>query len=1035
MGAKVLRIMQAIGGGPVLYLCDDDTEAEGLAAVVAALLPDVPVVYLPASDTLPGDDAPPSPANVGHRVTALRRLRQLSCDKEHDELVVVTTGEAAARRYLAADAFDAEPPCIAVGNQIDPERFRDQAIALGYFEDDRIDEPGEIAIRGEVIDLYPADAGAPVRIDLADGRITALHRFDAVTQLREDECDAIEIGRATEPEGDATALLLDHLKPGTLLVSSQADKRRIRFARLAQRAAKDTKTSLDAVDDDRWQAALEPWRRESDVAVPDIQAIPRFAEAKAPARTARRFLQAECEARRAVAIAGSKRDLRFLRTRLTDGFDIVEDCQSLRTLPRSGGGCVMFLCAPLDRGAQTDDLTLVAAADILGTRALLGSDSSAARQIGLVSTEVRPGDLMIHEDHGFASLIGLEAAPGTDEGEVIALEYADEARRLVPVSDAGLLWRYGGDADSVKRDKLDGSGWDKRRAAIDKAIAETATSLITLAEERAALSAPVMEPDAAAYERFVAGFPYNETSDQARAIAAVRDDLASGKPMERLIIGDVGYGKTEVALRAAAIAALAGYQVIVAAPTTVLARQHLEEFTRRFANTGITVAGLSRLTSAADKKKVLAGLADGSIRIVVGTAAVVGKTVRYAKLGLVVIDEEQRFGAADKAKLRQAGDVHLLVMSATPIPRTLHRAMIGLQQVSIIATPPARRQPIRTIVSDIDDLAIGLALRREKMRKGQSFVVVPRIADLADMRQRLERLAPDLKLVEVHGKMPGADLDEAMVRFASGKGDILLATNIIETGLDVPRANTMIIWRSDRFGLAQLHQLRGRVGRGRRRGQVILTTAGETVSQATQKRLRTLETFDQLGSGFSIAGADLDQRGGGDILSDAQAGHMKLIGIELYQHLLEGALRQARGETQREWLPDIRTDTAAAFPSEWIPEEEVRLNLYMRLARISARDELDAFEAELADRFGPLPHAAQALVDQALLTILALETGIRAVNAGPKAIALTPAQPDEKRLQAVGLVASEDRWLARPEKPYAHPARAAIELLETLADG
>jgi transcription-repair coupling factor (superfamily II helicase) len=1035
MGAKVLRIVRNIGDGPVLYLCDDDTEAESLAAIVSALLPDAAVVHMPASDALPGDDAPPSPANVGYRVTALRRLRQLSCDGRHGDLVVVTTGEAAARRYLPAEAFDAEPPCIRVGDPIDPDDFREKAIALGYFLDDRIDEPGEIAIRGEVIDLFPADAGGPMRIDLADGHIAAIHHFDAVTQLRGEECDAIEIGRAAEPKGDASATLLDHMAPGTVLLSPRAEKRRKRFAQLARRAAKDAGTSFDAVEDARWDAALETWRRESDADAIDLESIPRFAEVKAPARAATRFLKAERAAGRTIAIAGSERDLRFLRRRLGDTFDIAEHCESLRELSDAGEDALVFLCAPLDRGARSDSLTLVAAADILGTRALLDSAPSAARQIGIVGLELRLGDLVIHEDHGFASVIGLEPAPGADGGETIALEYANEARRLVPVSDAGLLWRYGGDADSVKRDKLDGTGWDKRRAEIDKAIAETATSLITLAEERAKLSAPAMEPDATAYERFVSGFPYNETSDQARAIAAVRDDLASGKPMERLVIGDVGYGKTEVALRAAAITALSGYQVIVAAPTTVLARQHLEEFTRRFADTGVTVAGLSRLTSAADKKSVMAGLADGSIGVVVGTAAVVGKAVEYAKLGLVVIDEEQRFGAADKAKLRQAADVHLLVMSATPIPRTLHRAMIGLQQVSVIATPPARRQPIRTTISDSDDPAIGLALRREKMRKGQSFVVVPRIADLAEMRKRLETTAPNLSLVEVHGKMPGAELDEAMVRFAAGKGDILLATNIIETGLDVPRANTMIIWRSDRFGLAQLHQLRGRVGRGRRRGQVILTTTGETVLDATEKRLRTLETFDQLGSGFSIAGADLDQRGGGDILSDAQAGHMKLIGVELYRHLLEGALRRARGEAQREWFPEIRTGSAGAFPPNWIPEEEVRLNLYIRLARLRERAELEAFEAELADRFGPLPDAAQSLIDRALLTILALETGIRAVNAGPKAIALTPAEADEAALKAAGLVASDDRWLASPDEPFADPARAAIGVLETLADG
>jgi transcription-repair coupling factor (superfamily II helicase) len=1036
MGAKVLRIMRSIDNGPVLYLCDDDTEAEGLAAIIAALLPNAAVVHLPASDTLPGDDAPPSPANVGHRVTALRRLRQLSCNGRDDEIVVVTTGEAAARRYLVAEAFDAEPPSIATGDLIDPNEFREEAITLGYFVDDRIDEPGEIAIRGGVIDLYPVDAGGPVRIDLADGRIAAIHHFDPVTQLRGEECEAIEIGRATEPEGDASATLLDHIAPGTLLLSSRAEMRRKRFTRLARRVAKDAGASLDAIDDARWLAALATWRRESEVHTVGLEPVPRFAEAKSPARAATRFLKTEREEGRAIAIVGSQRDLRFLRSRLGDAFKIAENCQSLRALLEAENGAIVFLCAPLDRGARDKGLTLVAAADILGTRALLDATPSAVRQVGLIGLEVRPGDLVIHQDHGFASVIGLEPAPGAEGGEVITLEYADEARRLVPVSDAGLLWRYGGDAESVKRDKLDGTGWDKRRVEIDKAIAETATSLITLAKERAKLSAPAMEPDAAAYERFVTGFPYNETSDQARAIKAVRDDVASGKPMERLIIGDVGYGKTEVALRAAAIAALSGYQVIVAAPTTVLARQHLEEFIRRFADTGIKVAGLSRLTNASEKKTVLAGLADGSIGVVVGTAAVVGRSVKYAKLGLVVIDEEQRFGAADKAKLRRAPDVHLLVMSATPIPRTLHRAMIGLQQVSVIATPPARRQPIRTTISDVDDPAIGLALRREKIRKGQSFVVVPRISDLADMRKRLNSLAPDLALVEVHGKMPGAELDEAMVRFAGGKGDVLLATNIIETGLDVPRANTMIIWRPDRFGLAQLHQLRGRVGRGRRRGQVILTTTGETVSQATQKRLRTLETFNQLGSGFSIAGADLDQRGGGDILSDAQAGHMKLIGVELYQHLLEGALRRARGQTQREWYPDIRTDTSGAFPADWIPEEEVRLNLYIRLARLRERSELDAFEAELADRFGSLPDAAQSLIDRTLLTILALETGIRGVNAGPKAIALTPATADEKTLQAAGLVASNDRWLASPDKPiFAEPARAAIAILDALTDG
>ncbi|MDG6078863.1 DEAD/DEAH box helicase [Erythrobacter litoralis] len=1037
MGAKVLRILAVLDERPILYLADDETEAESLASVLEALLPDVPVIHVPAADTLPGEDAPASPANIGHRVTALRQLRALAQDDSAERPIVVASGEAAAHRYQAPTAFDAAPPIIRVGDPIDPERFAAQAVANGYFADDRIDEPGEIAVRGEVIDLFPADAGGPVRIAIDDDKIIGIHHFDPVTQMRGEPCDEIEIGRAAEPAEPLDAVLLDHIPAGIVLSSSLAEKRRRGFVQLAVRMTKQDKNEVDAVSNERWLEALGDWRSESDLETSDrsaIEAVPRFAESKSTARAVKRFLDAERKAKRAIALVGSERDLRFLRGRLKGVLSGASDHADIRELHKHKGAEIAMFAAPLDRGARGASLTLIAAADILGTRALIQQKPAGVQAVGLGGAEMHAGDLVIHEEHGFAKLLGLEPAPG-GEGEVIALEYADEDRRLVPVRDAGMLWRYGGDSDNVRLDKLEGKSWDKRRAEIDKAVGETASALITLAEERAKLEAPVMKPESDALERFVAGFPFTETPDQARAIAEVRDDLESGKPMERLVIGDVGYGKTEVALRAAAIAALSGYQVIIAAPTTVLARQHLDEFTRRFAESGLKVAGLSRLSSAADKKAVRAGLADGSIDIVVGTASVVGKSVRYAKLGLVVIDEEQRFGAADKAKLRGHKGVHLLVMSATPIPRTLHRAIIGLQQVSIIATPPARRQPIRTTVSGIDDATIRVALSREKARKGQSFVVVPRIADLPEMRALLEKLVPKQTLVEAHGKMPGADLDEAMVGFARGEGDILLATNIIEAGLDVPRANTMIIWRSDRFGLAQLHQLRGRVGRGRRRGQVVLVTDGEDTSEATQKRLRTLATFDQLGSGFAIASADLDQRGGGDILSDAQAGHMKLIGVELYQHLLEGALRRARGEKQREWHPEIRTGAAGGFPAEWIPEEEVRLNLYVRLARLEDREDLEAFEAELLDRFGSLPQNAATLLERTRITMLAIETEIRAVNAGPAAIAFTPISEDDERLKAQGLDASDGRWLAKKGAPFSDPATEAITILEALAEG
>ena len=546
----------------------------------------------------------------------------------------------------------------------------------------------------------------------------------------------------------------------------------------------------------------------------------------------------------------------------------VADWAAVRAAP---AGALLSLVMPVDRGWRgaddQGDIVAVAAADLIGSRAIAetgGSTDPFAAQVA----ELRIGDVVVHEDHGIGVVAGLEA--DGQGGDAIALTYAGDARRLVPVAEADRLWRHGADADAVTLDKLDGSSWQKRRGEIDASIAESARELTRLAAERDQQVAPALAPDAGAYERFAAGFAFSETADQARAIAAVRVDLASGKPMDRLVIGDVGYGKTEVALRAAALAALAGHQVVVAAPTTVLVRQHIETFRRRFQGTGVEVAGLSRLADAAEKKRVKAGLADGSIGIVIGTGAVAAKGVAYKNLALVVIDEEQRFGTADKMKLRGLGSAasHVLSLSATPIPRTLQTALVGLQQLSIIATPPARRQPIRTAIAEWDETLVRTALRREKGRGGQSFVVVSRIEDMAPIAGRLRTLAPELTLVEAHGKMRVGDIDEAMVAFAAGPdaggGDVLLATNIIEAGLDVPRANTMIVWRADRFGLSQLHQLRGRVGRGSRRGQVLLLTDPDhPIADATVKRLKTLEAFDRLGAGFAIAARDLDMRARG----------------------------------------------------------------------------------------------------------------------------------------------------------------------------
>ena len=1027
-----VAIAEATSRGSLIYVAADDQRATEIAAIVTALAPDALVVHLPSSDALPGDDAPASPANVGRRVAALRRLRAGSEDKT-SPILLVTTAEATAVRYPPPAMFDAAPPRLAVGDTIDVDAFAVVATDIGYQNDDRVDEPGEIAVRGGVIDVFPADRENPVRIEFAEDRITALREYDPASQLGCDDVDVIEIGRATEPLVEKGVSILAHLPEAAIAFDRDAEKRRNRFLAIAADGLPRRKAAADLVEEKTWNG--ETAKRETLAFAVADDMPPRFVERRDPARAFVRFAK-DALADGRLLIVGSPRDLRFLQPRLEHAakiaFTVVDRWAAVIA---AKPGTALLLAAPVDRGFVASGTTVVAGADLLGGRAR-GDEiaGSGANALSGLASELQCGDVIVHEEFGIGVVRGLEALPNAG-GDAIVLEYAKDGRRLVPVLEADRIWRYGADADAVTLDALDGSSWQKRRGAIDAAIAESARDLAAIAAERDARKTDPIEPDRARYERFAAGFAFTETPDQARAIATTLADLASGKPMDRLVIGDVGYGKTEVALRAAAAVALAGRQVAIAAPTTVLVRQHIETFAKRFEGTGIVVAGLSRLSSAAEKTRVKAGLADGSIGVVIGTGAIAGKGVAYKDLALVVIDEEQRFGAADKAKLHALGVGHVLTLSATPIPRTLQSAMIGLQGLSVIATPPARRQPIRTSVALFDDATVRAALRRERARGGQSFVVVPRIDDMAPLAAKLAKLVPELGLVQAHGKMPAADIDEAMVAFAAGDGDLLLATNIIEAGLDVPRANTMIVHHADRFGLSQLHQLRGRVGRSGRRGQVMLLTDGEaTIAEATLKRLRTLQAFDRLGAGFAISARDLDLRGAGDLVGEAQAGHMKLIGIDLYQHLFGRALRLARverdgGEIVDDWVPELHLEMGGILPEAWIPEMEMRLSLYGRLARLEDVAALDLFEAELDDRFGKTPDAAHNLLQVARIRMLARSAGIRRIDAGPAAIAFTP-QVRGAAKPIDDLVEKNGRWIAA--EGIADPIARASRIEELL---
>ncbi|WP_205958277.1 helicase-related protein [Qipengyuania sediminis] len=1024
----LLAMAPLAGRRPLAVLLASDHAAERLSLIARQAFAEVPVLYCPGSDALPGDGTGASPANAGQRNAALRALGEER--GEGPAPILICGAEATVPGYAPPEAFRSHPLMVRVGDKLDLAAFRVDLIALGYLPDERIDEPGEVGEAGAVLDVFPVAAALPVRIEVEDGRVRSLRQYDPLSQVSTQDIERHSFGSAAEPPlPDRPVPLLSHSPSAQVLLDPGFTKARARLLELAAEIAPSGEAArIDAAE---WDAELAG-RDCAEIVAGDP--VPHFAGRRRPAQAVKVFLEGEAAAGRRLIVAGSARDTRFFARRLAPLLS--EDLPRFSGLVEAieGEAPVALLELPLDEGTRHGGLTLMAATDLLGSRAegehvLAGGVATDPLAIAL-----RLGDAVVHDEFGVGILRGVEdlALPGHGRSAVIELEYAKGAVRQVPIADAGRLWRYGGDGAGVTLDTLDGKSWAKRRVAIDAAIADAAKHLRALARRRENAEAPVYEASGAAYERFVGGFAYSETAEQRAAIDAVRGDLAVGKPMDRLVIGDVGYGKTEVALRAAAIVALSGAQVAIVAPTTLLARQHLEEFTRRFRRVGIDVVSLSRANSAAEQKAARAALADGSAKVVVGTSAIAGKGTRFADLGLVIIDEEQRFGAAQKAKLEALGHGHVLRLSATPIPRTLQSALVGIGEVSLITTPPARRVPVQTKLGDFDETAVRAALLREYARRGQSFVVVPRIEDLPGMTDLLARLVPDLSVVTVHGKLGSAEADEALIGFAQRRGDILLATSIIETGLDVPRANTMIIAGSDRFGVAQLHQLRGRVGRSARRGYVLMLSApGSPLTEKTRARLGQLAAHAALGAGFAVAAGDLDLRGAGDLAGEDQSGHVKLIGLELYQTLLARELRQLAGDPPVPPLAQVESGGDALLPEDWIVDSEARIAAYIHLARIEEAGELDRFADELEDRYGALPAPALQLLATRRLALAARDAGIARVQVGPGGIAFTP-RPGARVTPGEGQRMSDGRIIAARHETAA-PLEDAADALEILA--
>lgn len=668
---------------------------------------------------------------------------------------------------------------------------------------------------------------------------------------------------------------------------------------------------------------------------------------------------------------------------------------SRRDLP---GETIGLMILPLEQGFDTGEVAIIAEQDILGDRLVRKiRKSRKAENFIREASAITPGDLVVHMDHGigrYEGLLTIEVSGAAHD--CVQLTYHGGDKLYVPVENIEILSRYGSEGSDGQLDKLGGVAWQGRKAKLKQRIRHMADELIKVAAQRALRKGSVIQPPEGLYDEFCARFPYTETDDQLRSIGDVIADLGSGRPMDRLICGDVGFGKTEVALRTAFLAVMEGFQVAIIAPTTLLVRQHYKTFVDRFRGLPVKIGHLSRLVATKEQKLTRDELSQGTCEIVIGTHALLGKTIKFRNLGLIIIDEEQHFGVTHKERLKKMKhDVHVLTLTATPIPRTLQLAMSGMRGLSLIATPPVDRLAIRTFVLPMDSLVIREALLRERYRGGQSFYVCPRVSDLKEIENFLKKHVPEVKAAIAHGQMAPSQIEDIMNAFYDGKYDVLISTSIVESGLDIPTANTMIIHRADMFGLAQLYQLRGRIGRSKIRAYAYLTLAPHRLpTPQAEKRLQVLQTLDTLGAGFTLASHDLDIRGAGNLLGEEQSGHIREVGMELYQHMLEEAVAQAKsGITDEEidgvWSPQINVGATVLIPEGYIPDLNLRMSLYRRLANLDNRQEIDAFGAELIDRFGELPEEVEHLLKIILIKHFCRRAGIEKIETGPKGAIVT----------------------------------------------
>jgi len=1071
LDALLLGELARHAGAPILHVARDGNRLATLEDAIAFFAPDVQVMRFPAWDSVPYDRVAPNGEIIADRIETLAALNERGAD-DTSPLVLLTTVNAIVQRVPPKSFIAGSSLSLHSGNVLHMQTLIERLETSGYARAGTVTDPGQYAVRGGILDLYPP-GGQPVRLDFFGDTLESIRAFDPETQRTEARLEALNflpmsevaltpdvrrqfrqryvelfgpvkgddplyeaISAGHQHQGmehwlplfhDALATLFDYLPNAVVTLDPLSDDvRKDRIEQIADhydaRAGALERKAFGAppyhpvpadslfLDEGEWKRlldaaphviALDTFERPEDAKTNVVSFGGRQGRSFAPERQTEGSNVFDAVVAHAKKLLGDKKVVivacwsvgareRLAALLAEHGLSETVKVETFPEAVAAPAVATSVTVLPLETGFVGPGVAVIGEQDILGDRLVRKARVKKASDALTEASSLSVGDLVVHADHGIGRFVGLTTIEAVGQPhDCLELHYQGGDKLYLPVENIELLTRYGSDESGVILDKLGGVAWQSRKAKLKQRIRDMAEKLIKVAAMRELRTAPILNPPGGTYDEFAARFPYEETEDQVTSIDAVLEDLASGRPMDRLICGDVGFGKTEVALRASLIAVLAGKQVAVVVPTTLLARQHFHTFTERFRGFPVKIAQASRLVSGKDLSAVKTGIKDGAIDIVIGTHALLGKAIEFADLGLLIVDEEQHFGVKHKERLKELReDVHVLTLTATPIPRTLQLALSGVREMSLIATPPVDRLAVRTYVTPFDPMTLREALLRERFRGGQTFFVVPRISDLDEASAFLQEHVPELKVARAHGQMPSSELDQVMNAFYDRKYDVLLSTTIVESGLDIPSANTLIVYRADRFGLAQLYQLRGRVGRSKIRAYAYFTIPADArITPAAAKRLKVLQSLDTLGAGFILASHDLDIRGAGNLLGEEQSGHIREVGFELYQSMLEeavAALKGGEGVIEDQWSPRINLGTSVLIPDEYVPDLQVRLGLYRRLSGVETAEAIEAFAAELIDRFGALPEEVLHLLNVVEIKALCRLAGIEQIDAGPK---------------------------------------------------